>query len=834
MKTKHTCLFCIIPRIILYLLFHLVAIDSYAQNITDLEKKAILIYKFAENIVWENEDQFQEFTIGVLSDDDILFSELKILEAVKIKNKDISLIHFNYIDQISNTQVLVVAKDKNTVAELILKKTKGTQTLLIFDNCKKHDMIMINFIYSKDKKLDFEINKANILAEKLNVKPELLLLGGTEIDIAELYKDSQKAMEEVKKKVKNLELESALQQAEIDKRTKEIDRKGEEIRNQRDRLEQQKEETSKHHDTIVLQNIELAKNREELENQQQLLESRLQALKTKEEEIDRSNNILDDLNNEISLKQNEIEIQQSELSSYESTVEGQKTLLYLVASFSILVLIIAFFIYRNFRIKKRMAKQLADKEAEISMLFDVAPLPVIMTDLETGKAIYVNQQGQELFKLDRETALEQISTDYYANPEQREELTGLLREKGKVDDFEVVFKDALGNKFLGSLSGLITEYNNKKVFFVAIKDITEIKNVVNELNRYKNQLEELVEKRTTELISSQSRFKALAELLPETIFEMDFTGKILFVNKSGMESFGFTEKEFKKGLNLFDVVSDQDKSKARSRFERLCSGEKVQTEEFMFRRNDNSTFPGIIYMNCTTDGNDFDIARGIVIDITERKNIERKILNTIIETEEKERKRVAEDLHDGLGSLLSSLNLYIEMLDNPELSADERTKLFNSVRGIIDESIKNSKEISNNLRPSTLSRFGLVGSLQTFCDKINETKKTSVDFNYKDFDLKLDSNTETALYRILNELINNTIKYASADNIKIDLSNKEKNLRLTYSDDGSGFDKKKALQSGGMGLKNIKTRIDSVGGTIVMDSEPGRGSRVIINIETNN
>jgi len=833
MNQKPALIYKIIP-VLSFLLSTFLYVETPAQNITDAEKKAILIYKFIENVNWENEGEFERFNIGVLSDDDLLYSELMILETVKIRNKNISLIHFNYIDEIKKTQVLVVAKNKNLVAEQILKKTKGSHTLLITDNCRKNDVIMINFIYSKDKMIDFEINKANILMEKISIKPDLLLLGGTEIDIAELYNESQAALRDVRQKVSSLEIEMEGQQEEINKRTKEIARIKEDANIQKAKLKEQEKEISEKLYIISDQEKELASISEKINEQNQIMTSRLENLQLKEEEIEKSNKILEDLNKEITEKQEEIENQKSELSTYESTVEGQKTLIYLVASFSFLLLIIAFITFRNFRIKKKAAKKLADKEAEIRMLFNVAPLPVVMTNLESGKAIYVNQQGVELFKLDPETALEQISEDYYVYPEQRKELTDKLKKDGKVDDFEVLFKNAKEEQFYGSLSGLITKNEGKLVFFVAIKNITEIKNIVTELNQYKSQLEALVEERTKELIDSQNRFKDLAELLPETIFEMDFAGDILFVNNSGMRSFGLTEKDFEKGINLYDVVSDMDRNKAKNRFEKLCSGDKVQTEEFLFKRKDNTYFPGIIYMNCAKDTGDLDIARGIVVDITERKNIERKIVNTIIETEEKERKRVAEDLHDGLGSLLSGLNLYIDMIDNPDLDETEKAKLFKSIRSIIDESIKNSKEISNNLRPSTLSRFGLVGSLQTFCDKINETKKTTIDFNHKDFNLKLDNNTETALYRIVNELINNTIKYASAENIKIQLGNEDQKLVLIYEDDGLGFDKKIALKSGGMGLKNIITRIDSVGGTIKMDSEVGKGINVLINIETNN
>lgn len=360
-------------------------------------------------------------------------------------------------------------------------------------------------------------------------------------------------------------------------------------------------------------------------------------------------------------------------------------------------------------------------------------------------------------------------------------------------------------------------------------EIIERKQAENELNKYKDHLEELVEARTHELNESRKKYRDLAELLPETVVEMDISGKITFINNRGLEKFGYTKEEFDTGLNAFQFIHKNEVEIAKKRFKEFIENEDFRADEYSFITNSGQMFPGIVYINKVSAGKETETLRGIIVDITDQKNIERKILNTVIETEEKERKRVAEDLHDGLGSLLSSLSIYIDIIDDEGLSKEEKEKHLDYTRNLINEAIISSKEIANNLRPSTLSRFGLVASLKSFCEKINDTKKINI--NFQSDEIKITENQiEIALFRIVNELINNTLKYASADNIRINLTKQNNTIYLHYKDDGLGFDKNEALQRDGSGLKNISTRVESINGNVEIESKKGEGIEVKIKV----
>jgi signal transduction histidine kinase len=151
---------------------------------------------------------------------------------------------------------------------------------------------------------------------------------------------------------------------------------------------------------------------------------------------------------------------------------------------------------------------------------------------------------------------------------------------------------------------------------------------------------------------------------------------------------------------------------------------------------------------------------------------------------------------------------------------------------LIDEAITSTKAISNNLSPHLIMDYGLVKAVESFCKKVNLAQKTHIDFESSLGPDRFDQTIEIVLYRVITELINNTLKHANASKIEIYLEMIEQILQLTYLDDGIGFDKDKAMsaESGGMGLKNIVSRLRSINGNYRILSRPGAGLLVVVEI----
>jgi signal transduction histidine kinase len=217
-----------------------------------------------------------------------------------------------------------------------------------------------------------------------------------------------------------------------------------------------------------------------------------------------------------------------------------------------------------------------------------------------------------------------------------------------------------------------------------------------------------------------------------------------------------------------------------------------------------------------------------------RREAEKRLINAIIQTEEKERRRFAKDLHDGLGPLLSTVKLSVSTLNEMENDTDKKHIIQNADL-IINESIKSIKEISNNLSPHVLNNFGLASALKNFTNKIQESKAININFDSNAFDQRYDENIEVVLYRVTCELINNTLKHANAKNIEILLTHQPKLIIISYSDDGIGFNVNEVIYDNanptGMGYKNIISRINTIKGKIDIESNRETGTKIQIRVK---
>lgn len=216
-------------------------------------------------------------------------------------------------------------------------------------------------------------------------------------------------------------------------------------------------------------------------------------------------------------------------------------------------------------------------------------------------------------------------------------------------------------------------------------------------------------------------------------------------------------------------------------------------------------------------------------EMNEKKEIQQKIFDTVILTEEKERKRFASDLHDGLSPVLSAINLYYQAyIDAPD--AVNKSEIETKLKGTIGNAIEDVSRISHNISPHILENYGLTAALEDFISQLNGSENLKFEVNFERiqrFELK----NELTIYRTITELINNTIKHSSASLVCLDLHVSGDRIEVRYRDNGKGFSPEEALKSrSGTGLKNIQNRIRSLNGTIVFNTQPGNGMDVKIDI----
>ncbi len=203
---------------------------------------------------------------------------------------------------------------------------------------------------------------------------------------------------------------------------------------------------------------------------------------------------------------------------------------------------------------------------------------------------------------------------------------------------------------------------------------------------------------------------------------------------------------------------------------------------------------------------------------------------SVLEGQETERIRIAKDLHDGLGGLLTNVKTHFGKIQS-EIEKVESLDIYKSANQMIDKAHDEVRRISHNLMPSDLRAGGLPVAVRQLVHEMKTVHELNTDFEMIGFnDARIDEKVELSSYRIIQELINNMLKYANANHAFIQISKFENEIQIVVEDDGVGFDYEKELESSGLGLKSIQNRVDQLGGHMDVVSSDGRGTSVTINI----
>lgn len=202
----------------------------------------------------------------------------------------------------------------------------------------------------------------------------------------------------------------------------------------------------------------------------------------------------------------------------------------------------------------------------------------------------------------------------------------------------------------------------------------------------------------------------------------------------------------------------------------------------------------------------------------------------VLEAEERERQRIAKDLHDGVGQIMSAAKMNLSAFENEiNFHNPEQRIKFEKIISLVDESCKEVRTVSHNMMPNALLKSGLASAIREFTDKI-DNKVLKIDLYSEGLNERLDTNIETVLYRVVQECVNNVLKHAKANHLDISLIKDNDGISATVEDNGKGFDLNQSNRQEGMGLKNIRTRIEYLKGTVEYNSKPGKGTLVAIHV----
>jgi PAS domain S-box-containing protein len=345
---------------------------------------------------------------------------------------------------------------------------------------------------------------------------------------------------------------------------------------------------------------------------------------------------------------------------------------------------------------------------------------------------------------------------------------------------------------------------------------------------------DITDRKDTEarLALSESLFRAHFDMgnIAIAILEVDLSFSM--VNQTLADLLGYGADELNQA-SWANIMVPEDLDYDRYHFDKLLSGALVnyQGDRKLVHKDGrivHAHFSVVMFSNKFLEFRKFIAS---FVDISDRMGVERKVLNAIIETEERERMRVARDIHDGLGPILSSVKMYVQWLKMADSKAN-KADVLNDVEVLINHAHQTVREISFNLSPHVLQNYGLVAAVKSYINKVSEVGPLKIGFEDQGITERLGEDIEVVLYRSITECLTNTVKYASANNVCINLSKSDSLIEVDFMDDGVGFDVAGTLdQKKGLGLFNMQSRLKAVGGTVDFVSGAGLGTTVKMRIQ---
>ena len=355
-------------KIIFIASFFFLCTYSFAQKYTDTEIKSAYIFQFAQNIEWPNEDNMEIFKIGVYGMDTSISHSLQtVAKSQKIRKKSIEVIQYNDITEIydNKPQLLFITEEKNTDIKGLYYQLFGENILFVSNGYKNQIYVMLNLIYLSKTQISFEVNKKTIEEQGLSLLPDLLLLGGTELDVRMLYKLKEEELALEQEKVSLQQEKIKEQQNHINQQLELISTQNSDINKQNTEIQIQKKQIGKQEknlfgllNEITLQSVNIREKEKVLIKQELEAGKQNSLIIRQKEDLSKGQAILKSQHQEIQDGLEKIKTQTSTLNNLEEKLTVKNTGLLLMGIIIILVIILALYIYRSSKVKQKINKKL--------------------------------------------------------------------------------------------------------------------------------------------------------------------------------------------------------------------------------------------------------------------------------------------------------------------------------------------------------------------------------------------------------------------------------------------------------------------------------------------
>ncbi len=478
--------------------------------------------------------------------------------------------------------------------------------------------------------------------------------------------------------------------------------------------------------------------------------------------------------------------------------------------------------------RKKAEEALREQRDRAQQYLDAAAVMFVALDGK-GNVTLVNKRGCELLGRDETEIVDKNWFNNFLPESIREEVKAVFLEliAGNIEPVEyyenaILFNDG-SQKVIAWHNTVLKDRSGNIIGVLSSgQDITERK------------------KAEQALRESEERLKILFESAPDAIYLIDPEGRFMDGNRAVMELIGFAKDEvIRKSLAEIGLLSDGQLSKAKANLKKVATGEHSGSNEYTLKRKDGSYVSVEVRIFPVRIGGKL-LTLGIARNITEHKRTEKELLehqaklkslaSQLSLTEERERHRLATDLHDQISQSLVISKIKLDQLRKSSTS-DEFNEPLEDVCNCLGRIIDDTRTLTFDLSYPILYELGFEAAVaEWLTDQIQEKHEIKTEFVDDEHQKPLDDDIRVLLFRNVRELLINVVKHSQANKVIVSIRKVKDNICVSVEDDGVGFDPVEvtsmATKRAEFGLFSIRERLEQLGGMIVIDSEPGHGSKI--------
>ncbi|ASL47116.1 Signal transduction histidine-protein kinase/phosphatase DegS [Burkholderia sp. AD24] len=477
--------------------------------------------------------------------------------------------------------------------------------------------------------------------------------------------------------------------------------------------------------------------------------------------------------------------------------------------------------------RKRTETKLVSSETRFRTIVETSPVPLCITSMHDGRVLYMNAPFRWLFALDKAWRGVTYIADFYVDPTERDRTIALMRAEGGFTNAEIQFKDSTGASFWAVATARIATFDDAPAIYVGFNDVTARK-----------QAEEMLRASEASLANAQ-RLAKLGD------WEWNVSDGTTHWSYEMYRILGLEPNGVRPNLRtLRAALYPDDRAAVRHAVHAVIAGREPQFLDC--RLSGSGGEPRIVqlHVECSSGGPGQPLTLvGTIQDITERKRVEQELLESrerlrelsayMEAVREEERKRIAMEIHDELGQLLTALKMDVSLLRMRLVSDSEAARKTDDMRELVEKTIWMVRNVASHLRPAALN-FGVVSALEWLVEDFVRRNQLPCKLAIHGGEPVLPDAHATAVFRIVQASLTNIARHARASRVDVTLSGDDDALTLQISDDGCGFDLAAARRRYSYGLLGMSERARLIGATLQIESAPGAGTTVSIHIPLTN